>query len=65
MVLAVSTWSLSGINLNDPSIQRLQWAPQEMIDRRASALMEQNNALTLPRKRDTGQLEKRHFAVER
>jgi hypothetical protein len=35
-----------------------------MIDRRASALMEQNNALTLLQKRDTGQFGKRHFAID-
>jgi hypothetical protein len=54
----------SGINLHDLSLPRLQWAPQEMVDGRASALMEQNHTLTPLRRVDAGQWGKRHLAVD-
>jgi hypothetical protein len=57
-------WSLSGINYDDLNLANLQWAPQEMVDGGASALMEQNNSLPRVHKRDTGQLVKGHYAVE-
>jgi len=56
--------SLSGINLDDLSLPSLQWAPQEMVDGGAGALVEQNNTLPPLQQRDSGQLGKRHFAVD-
>jgi hypothetical protein len=62
--LDVRVRNLSGINLDDLSLRRLQWAPQEMVNGRASTLMEQNHTLPLLRRLDAGQLGKRHFAVD-
>jgi hypothetical protein len=62
--LDVKIRSLSGINLDDLSLPRLQWAPQKMIDGGASALVEQNDTLPPLQQRDTGQLGKRHCAVD-
>ena len=56
--------SLSGINFDDLSLPGLEGAPQEMVDGGASALMEQHNTLPLLRRVDTGQLGKRHCAVD-
>jgi hypothetical protein len=62
--LDVRVRSLRGINLDDLSLPRLQWAPQEMIDGGASALVEQNDTLPPLQQRDSGQLGKRHCAVD-
>jgi hypothetical protein len=62
--LDVRLRSLRGINLDDLSLQRLQRAPQEMVDGGASALVEQNDTLTALQQRDSGQLGKRHCAVD-
>jgi hypothetical protein len=62
--LDVKVRSLSGINLDDLSLPRLQWAPQEMIDGGSSALVEQNDTLPPLQQRDSGQLGKRHCAVD-
>jgi len=56
--------SLSGINLDDLSTQSLQRTPQEMVDAGARTLMQQNDSLPLLRRVDTGQLGKRHCAVD-
>jgi hypothetical protein len=56
--------SLSGINLDDLNLPRLQWAPQEMVDGGASALVEQNDALPPLQQRNSGQAWKRHCAVD-
>jgi hypothetical protein len=62
--LDIRVRSLSGINLDDLSLPCLQWAPQEMVDGGASALVEQNDNLPPLQQRNSRQLGKRHCAVD-